>query len=242
VIRAAIVDDEPLARARLRRLLASEPDIELCAECADGAAALAALETQAIDLLVLDVQMPEKDGFDVAGAVAGAGLPVTIFVTAFEQHARRAFDADAVDYLLKPVDPDRLGEALGRARRRIDALRKTSSFPRRIPVRTGNRVRFLDADEIDCIEAQGNYAALHAGGRSELLRETMTALEQRLDPQQFARIHRRHIVRVDRIEELEPQPTGEYVVVLRGGRRLLSGRTYRARLAALARGTWRRET
>jgi two-component system LytT family response regulator len=143
-----------------------------------------------------------------------------------------------VDYLLKPVDPDRLTEALARARRRIELERKISSYPRRIPARSGNRVKFVDAEEIDWIEAQGNYAALHTAAGSELVRETMTALEQRLDPRRFARIHRRHIVRIDRIEELEPHSTGEYVVVLRGGTRLISGRTYRTRLAALARGGW----
>jgi two-component system, LytTR family, response regulator len=237
VIRALIVGDEPLARARLRRLLGAEPDVEVVGECPDGSSALAALAAGPVDLLVLDVQMPERDGFEVAGAIGG-GLPVTMFVTAYEEHARRAFDADAVDYLLKPVDPDRLTEALARARRRIELERKISSYPRRIPARSGNRVKFVDAEEIDWIEAQGNYAALHTAAGSELVRETMTALEQRLDPRRFARIHRRHIVRIDRIEELEPHSTGEYVVVLRGGTRLISGRTYRTRLAALARGGW----
>jgi two-component system LytT family response regulator len=233
MIRALIVDDEPLARARVRRLLAAEPDVEVISECADGASALAMLAVTAIDLLVLDIEMPAPDGFDVASALDGS-LPAVIFATAHEQHARRAFDADAVDYLLKPLDPDRMVESMARVRRRIELDRGA----RRIPVRTGNRIRFVATQAIDWIEAQGNYAALHAGDRVELIRETMTSLEQRLDPDRFVRIHRRLIVRIDRIQELAPQPTGEYTVRLRDGVRLLSGRTYRTRVAALTRGTW----
>jgi two-component system LytT family response regulator len=237
VIRALIVDDEPLARARLRRLLSAEADVEVVGECVDGTTAIAALASTRVDLVVLDIEMPEADGFDVAD-VLGAGHPAVIFVTAHEQYARRAFDADAVDYLLKPVDPDRIAESLVRVRRRIrDGYDGLDPAPR-IPARTGKLIRFVDADDIDWIEAQGNYAALHAAGRVELIRVTMTSLERQLDQARFARIHRGVIVRIDRIRELAPHPTGEYGVRLHDGTRLLSGRTYRARLAAVARGIW----
>lgn len=237
MIRALIVDDEPLARARVRRLLAIEPDVEILGECADGAGAIAALAATEVDLLVLDIQMPEHDGFDVVGALDGRH-PAIVFVTAHEHHARRAFDADAVDYLLKPIDPERVTEAIARVRRRLELDRGGPERLHRIAARIGNRIRFVDPEDIDWIEAQGNYVALHAAGRVELIRETMTSLEHRLDPSRFARIHRGLIVRIDRIDELAPQPTGEYTVRLHGGAQLVSGRTYRARLAALARGTW----
>jgi len=236
VIRTLIVDDEPLARARVRRLLSAEPDVEVVGECVDGATAIAALTSTRVDLVVLDIEMPEPDGFDVAGAL-DVGRPALIFVTAHEQYARRAFDADAVDYLLKPVDPDRIAESLARVRRRLQGVREAPELAHRIPARVGKRIRFVDAQDIDWIEAQGNYAALHAAGRVELIRETMTSLERRLDGTRFARIHRRIIVRIDRIRDLAPHPTGEYTVRLRDGVSLLSGRTYRARLAAVARGT-----
>jgi two-component system, LytTR family, response regulator len=231
VIRALIVDDEPLACARLRRLLSAQPDIEVVGECVDGTAAIAALAAVDVDLVMLDIEMPEADGFDVAG-VLESGYPAVVFVTAHEEYARRAFDADAVDYLLKPVDADRIAESLARVRRRI----ANREAPVRIPARIGKRIRLVAAGEIDWIEAQGNYSALHVGDNVELIRETMTSLERRLDPAQFTRIHRGIIVRIDRIRDLSPRSTGEYTVRMRGGVSLLSGRTYRARLAALVRG------
>ena len=233
MIRALIVDDEPLARARLRRLLAAEPDIEVVGECIDGTTALATLASTSVDLVMLDIEMPEAGGFDVT-EVLDIHHPAIIFVTAHEQYARRAFDADAVDYLLKPVDAERIAESLARVRRRIGARPGPAH---RIPARVGKRIRFLDAGDIDWIEAQGNYAAFHAAGRVELIRETMSSLEQRLDPTRFVRIQRGIIVRLDRIHELTPHPTGEYTVRMCDGAQLASGRTYRARLAALARGT-----
>ncbi|MEJ7596659.1 MAG: LytTR family DNA-binding domain-containing protein [Kofleriaceae bacterium] len=237
MIRALIVDDEPLARARLRRLLSEQPEVVVVGECTDGTTAIAALASTAIDLVMLDIEMPEADGFDVA-EVLDASYPAVIFVTAHEQYAHRAFDADAVDYLLKPVDAERIAESLARVRRRIQAGRVTVDPGRRIPARTGKRIRFVAAEDIEWIEAQGNYAALHAAGRIELIRETMTALEHRLDPARFIRIQRGIIVRVDRIHHLMPHSTGEYTVRMADGARLVSGRTYRARLAAIARGTW----
>jgi two-component system, LytTR family, response regulator len=237
MIRALIVDDEPLARARLRRLLSAELDVEVVGECIDGTTAIAALAEADVDLIMLDIEMPEADGFDVA-SVFDAGHPAVIFVTAHEHYARRAFDADAVDYLLKPVDPDRIAESLTRVRRRIQLGREGPDLAHRIPARLGKVIRFVDAGDLDWIEAQGNYAALHAAGRVELIRETMTSLEQRLDPARFARIHRGIIVRVDRIREMAPHPTGEYTVRMHDGVRLVSGRTYRTQLAVLARGTW----
>ena len=225
MIRALVVDDEPLARARLVRLLSAEADVEVVGECGDGVAALATLATTDVDLVVLDIEMPEADGFDVSAAVDG---PAVIFVTAHEQYARRAFDADAVDYVLKPVDAERIAESLARVRRRIHRTPVAH-----IPARLGRRIRLVAADEIEWIEAQGNYAALHTGDRVELIRETMSSLERRLDPARFVRIHRRIIVRIDRIRDLAPHATGCYTVRLHNGVSLLSGRTYRARLRAL---------
>jgi two-component system LytT family response regulator len=213
VIRALIVDDEPLARARVRRLLSAEPDVEIVGECVDGRGAMAALASRPVDLMVLDIEMPEVDGFAVTAAAAG---PAIIFVTAHEQYARRAFDADAVDYLLKPVEPERIAESLARVRRRMERAAGEGAAMR-IPARTGNRIRFVAAGDIEWIEAQGNYAALHAAGRAELVRETMASLERRLDPGRFARIHRGLIVRIDRICELAPHATGEYTVRLEDG-------------------------
>lgn len=230
MIRALIVDDEPLARARLRRLLSEQPEVEVVGECVDGKGAIAALASMTVDLVLLDIEMPEADGFDVSGVLT-SGHPAVVFVTAHEEYARRAFDADAVDYLLKPVDADRIAASLARVRRRIAGPKQAH-----IAARVGKRIRLVDADEIEWIEAQGNYAALHVGGSVELIRETMGSLERRLDPARFTRIHRGIIVRIDRIRDLTPHPTGEYTVRLHGGASLSSGRTYRARLTGLVRG------
>jgi two-component system, LytTR family, response regulator len=161
-------------------------------------------------------------------------LPATIFVTAYSQYAVRAFDVSAVDYLVKPIDGERLGLAVQRARQRLENAH-TAMFLERIPVRTGARIRFVHVDDIDYLEAQGNYIAVFSREREELVRETMLAMEAKLDPKVFVRIHRRFIVRRSRIVELEPLPGGEFVVTLASGKRLLSGRTYRPRLTEIAR-------
>jgi two-component system, LytTR family, response regulator len=232
-LRALIADDEPLARARLRRLLGKQRDIHVVEECASGRATLEALCRRPIDLLFLDIELPEFSGFEVIER-AGGSLPATIFVTAYSEHALRAFDVSAVDYLVKPIDGDRLVLAVQRARQRLDNPR-TAAYLERIPVRSGTRIRFVHVDDIDYLEAQGNYIAVFGGEREELIRDTLTAMETKLDPKTFVRIHRRFIVRRSRIVELEPLPGGEFVVTLASGKRLLSGRTYRPRLTEIAR-------
>jgi two-component system LytT family response regulator len=251
-IRALIVDDEALAREKLRTLLAREPDVEIVGECRDGAEAVAAIPRQAPDLVFLDVQMPEVDGFAVLEALDPAQVPALVFVTAYDKYALRAFEVHALDYLLKPFDRARFQKTLARARAelarasgaalgpRLEALlaglRATRPYAERLVVREGGRVFFLRVAELDWIESAGNYARLHAGGDEHLIRETMKALEARLDPDRFVRIHRTAIVNLDRIATLKPGFHGEYVVALRGGRELTSSRGYGERLHQLLRG------
>jgi two-component system LytT family response regulator len=248
-IRALIVDDEPLARERLRSLVAGEADIEVIAECSDGAEAARAIERLSPDLVFLDIQMPELDGFAVLEAIEPELVPVIIFVTAYDEYAIRAFDVHALDYLLKPFDRARFHRALSRARAELMGGEKAEGrqrlaallaelpaqgrYLKRIVVKSGGRVVFLSAEEIDWIEAAGNYVKLHVGEKSHLLRETMKRLEEKLEPQLFVRIHRSHIVNVDRVRELEPWFNGEFVVVLKSGAKLTSGRAYGHRLRQL---------
>jgi two-component system LytT family response regulator len=246
-LRAVIADDEPLARERLRTLLAREGGVEVVAECANGHQALAAVEAHRPDLLLLDVQMPECGGFEVVEALPPEDRPVIVFVTAYEQFAVRAFSAHVLDYLLKPFDRARFAQALARARRELEGRRggepdgrveallaelraRRPPAEQRLVVKGDGKVLLVPFDAIDYVEAEGNYALVHAGGRAHLLRETLTRLEARLDGRRFLRIHRSTIVNLERVEELQPLLGGEYVVVLRGGTALTSGRTYRARL------------
>ncbi|HEY1375440.1 MAG TPA: LytTR family DNA-binding domain-containing protein [Gemmataceae bacterium] len=251
-VRVLIVDDEPLARRRLRSLLAGDPDMAVVGECGDGPAAVAAIRDQAPDLVFLDVQMPALDGLGVVAAVGPERMPPTVFVTAYDQYAVRAFDVNAVDYLLKPVDADRFAAALRRAKAQVgrragadlqdrllallaDAKKAEPPAPStppadRLAVKSGGKVVFLRADEIDWIEAAGNYSRLHVGKRTHLLRETMTALEARLDPKRFVRIHRSTIVNLERIRELQPYFHGDYVVLLHDGTQLTLSRTHRQKL------------
>jgi two-component system, LytTR family, response regulator len=252
-IRAIIVDDEPLAREGVRLHLDGSPDIEIVGEAGSGEEAVSLIETIRPDLMFLDVQMPGIDGFGVLEAIGPSLMPVTIFTTAYDEFAVRAFDAHAVDYILKPYDADRFQKALERARGSIrsrrrsqmdeslgsllEELRSRAQYVERIVVRAGGRIVILRIAEIDWIEAASNYVRLHAGGRDYLLRETMTALEGRLNPADFVRIHRSTIVRVDRIRELEPLFQGDYVVILTDGTRLTSSRGYRDRLQELLQGS-----
>jgi two-component system LytT family response regulator len=245
-IRAIIVDDEPLAREGVRLHLQAESDIEVVGEAGTGEEAVTLIETLRPDLLFLDVQMPGLDGFAVLDAVGAAHMPVTIFTTAYDEFALRAFDAHAIDYILKPYDAERFRNAIERARMQLNGRRRSQTDERldslleelrtrnqyleRLVVRSGGRILILRAAEIDWIEAASNYVRLHAGGREYLLRETMTALEGKLDPMEFVRIHRSTIVRVERIRELEPLFQGDYVVVLDDSTRLTSSRGYRERL------------
>ena len=248
-IRAVIVDDEPLARRRIRSLLVEAGDVDVVAECANGREAIQAIEASPPDLLFLDIQMPEVDGFDVLRAIGVDHVPVVIFVTAYDQFALRAFEAHALDYLLKPFDDERFEAALQRARERIrqqqggdldhrlrallQEVRGDRGYLRRLAVPTGPRSVFVRTEEIDWIEAERNYVRLHVGGRTHLLRENLSRIESALDPAAFCRIHRYTIVNVDRIQAVESLFGGEYLVVLHDGTRLTSGRSYRRNLHAL---------
>lgn len=248
-LRVLIVDDEPLARERIRALLAGDPDIEILGECASGEDALRTIRVAHPDLLFLDVQMPGMDGFDTLAAAAAADpsrVPAVIFVTAYDQHAVRAFEVHAQDYLLKPFDRARFDAALGRAKAAVasargggiterlaellDGQERARRTLRRLVVNASGRIVFLNVSEIDWIEAAGNYVRLHLGTDAHLLRETMNSIESRLNPELFYRIHRSHIVNIERIKELQPWFNGEYVVILRNGARLTLSRGYREKL------------
>jgi two-component system, LytTR family, response regulator len=241
--RVVVADDEPLARERLRMLLSSEPWLELVAECQNGIEAIDAIQGLAPDLVFLDVQMPGATGFEVIEAVGAENMPPVVFVTAYDQYALKAFDVRALDYLLKPFDRERFQQALSRARQRVgnsgpgelerrllalmQDLKQTPHRVDRFVVKSGGRVYFVRAEEIDWIESAGNYVKLHVGGETHLLRETMTAIEAQLDPEAFFRIHRCHIVNIERVRELQPSFNGEYVVFLKNGARLTLSRGYR---------------
>jgi len=248
-IRAAIVDDEPLARRRIRNLLTGERDVEVIAECANGKEAIESLEAASPDVLFLDIQMPEIDGFDVLRALGVGHVPVVIFVTAHDQFALRAFEAHALDYLLKPFDDERFEAALQRARerirqqrggdldRRLEALLESvhgdHGYLRRLVVPVGHRSVFLRTEQIDWIGAERNYIRLHVGGRAYLMRENLSRIATALDPKMFCRIHRSTVVNIDRIRAVESLFRGEYLVVLHDGTKLTSGRSYRSNLHAL---------
>ena len=234
-LRVLIVDDEELARQRLRRLLRPEADLEVVGECSGGREAIAAIGELAPDLVFLDVQMPEVDGFDVLQALGGAG-PQVVFVTAYDDHAIRAFDVDAVDYLVKPVAPERLRRAVVRARAGRRPPPGSPQAPaERILVKEEGRMFFVPAADIDWVEACGNYVKLHIGARTHLVRETMNSLEARLDARRFGRIHRSTIVNLDRIGEMTLWFSGDYLVRLADGTELKLSRWYRERLEARLR-------
>lgn len=248
-IRALIVDDEPLARQRVRLLLAEEPDVEIAGECGDGFEAVEQIQTGRPDLVFLDVQMPDMDGFEVLRQVSQPAPPVVIFTTAYDQHALRAFEANARDYLLKPFKPDRFKEAVQRARtlitdrhagaaaRGLLALMGQAPGPTpapapagqlaRLAVKTPGKVIFIELDQIQAIEAAGKYAVVHVGKENHILRETMGALEAGLPPQRFLRISRSVIVNIDQIQELQPTFKGESVVLLKNGKSYPSTRPLR---------------
>jgi two-component system LytT family response regulator len=245
-IRALVVDDEPLARDRVMSLLQQEEDVEVIGECHDGTQAVAAIHNQSPDLVFLDVQMPGHNGFEVIEAVGADRMPPVIFVTAYDEYALRAFEVHALDYLLKPFGRERFRETLQHARQALDRrragdlgrrllalvndIKPEPSKLERLVVKSGGRVFFLRTDQIDWIEAAGNYVRLHLGEESHLFRETMTRMEARLDTRQFVRIHRSRIVNTDRVKELQPWFNGEYVVVLQSGTRLTLSRGYRDKL------------
>jgi two-component system, LytTR family, response regulator len=245
-IRALVVDDEPVARDRLVRLLEQQADIELVGQCSNGLETVTAIEQLSPDLVFLDVQRPEMNGFDVMRALETRHVPAVIFVTAYDEYAVRAFEVHALDYLLKPFSSMRFRETLAHARDQLDrhragdlgrkllALAPTLSetqnparFPERLLVRSTGRIHFVRTSEIDWCEAAGNYVRLHLRDESHLFRETMNGLESKLDPRHFARVHRSTIVNVERIEELRSSLGGECTVLLRDGTKLTLSRGYR---------------
>ena len=245
-IRTVIVDDESLARERLRTLLADYPNVEVVSECANGRDAVRAISRERADLVFLDVQMPEMDGFEVLEAIEPAKWPVVIFVTAHDQYALRAFDVRALDYLLKPFDRSRFDRALRRAvedlsdrstatadariSALIEQLKHDRPKARRLVIRSGGRISFVRFSEIDWIEAAGNYVKLHVGPLEHLVRDTMKNLADHLEESRFVRIHRSMMVNADRIRELQQAPDGDWEVVLTDGTRLSAGRDADTRL------------
>lgn len=251
-IRALIVDDEPLAREGVRLHLEEHDDIEIIGECGSGEEAVQRMEEDSPDLVFLDVQMPGLDGFGVLEAIGSERLPAVVFVTAYDQFALRAFEAHALDYLLKPFEAERFAKTLDRVRVQlrgqktdvmderlrslIASLSGKERFLERLVVRTNGRILILRVDDIDWIDAAANYVRVHIGAKQYLVRETMTHLETRLDPEKFLRIHRSIIVRKDRIKELEPLFQGDYSIILVDGTRLTSSRGYRDRIQSFLQG------
>lgn len=239
-MRALIVDDEPLARRGVILRLRENQDVEVVGECADGESAVERILELSPDVVFLDVQMPGMDGFEVLRALPSGNLPAVIFLTAYEQHAVRAFEVHALDYLLKPVDDERFAAAVERVRQRMSTSSRmkmadrvlqmleqtTGKYVSRFTVKTGTRIQVVPVDDILWIGAAGDYAELHAGNRSHLLRETMSALEEKLDPAKFMRIHRSRIVRSDGIVELRSTENREFMVKLSDGSEHRSSRTY----------------
>jgi two-component system LytT family response regulator len=251
-IRAIIVDDEELARRGIRALTTEAGDIEIVAECSNGIDAIEAIRSSALDLVFLDVQMPGKNGFEVIEAIGVEECPHIIFVTAFDRYALNAFDAHALDYLLKPIDEKRFDRALARARAALSSERDSDLGRRlaqliaevgspepiaiadRIPVKTGGRVVVVRVADIDWVEANGDYVTLHAGGKKWLLRETISMAEARLAPARFVRIHRSTLVNTDRVREMRPLNKGEFAVILADGTEVKLSRKYRDAIRRVA--------
>ena len=256
MIRALVVDDEPLARARMRTLIADHPDIEIVGECGNGADAILAIEKHAPQLVFLDIQMPELDGFGVIEAVGAERMPLVIFVTAYDEYAVQAFEVHALDYLLKPVERERFAAALVRAKARLadpaasrsdggpdkqqlqallEHLGRRQRRDLRLAIKVDGRLLLLRTSDIDYIEAVDNHAKIHVGADTHLVRDTLTRLEQRLPAARFLRIHRSTIVNTERVRELQPWFQGDFVVILHDGSRHTSGRSYRQKLQAFIR-------
>lgn len=246
-IRTVIIDDERLARQRIRRMLLELPGFDVAAEFERSEEGLVYLETNETDLLFLDVQMPGMDGFALLEALTPERTPLVIFVTAYDEYALRAFEVHAFDYLLKPFDQARFEKTIERARKQLTSeernseklltllneFRQRNQEPARFAIKTPGRLFFVRQEDIDWMEAADNYVNLHVGADTHLIRETMNALEQRLDSHRFLRIHRSTIVNADRIKELRPWFHGEYVVLLKDGTELTLSRTYREKILNL---------
>jgi two-component system, LytTR family, response regulator len=252
-IRVLIVDDEPLARRGIRQLLETEKDFEIAGEAANGREAISTLHKLKPDLIFLDVQMPLLDGFSFVEKIGAENLPEIVFVTAYDEHAIRAFEINALDYLLKPIDPERFVKTLNRVRERIkDAQNKEldeklitllknldsargeqETYPERIAVKEAERITFINVKDINWISSEGNYVRLHTKNKIHLMRETMDKIERKLDPQIFLRLRRSTIVRIEQIKELHPLFNGEFAVILRDDTKLSSSRRYRQNLNRL---------
>ena len=246
MIRVLLVDDEPLAREMLREMLQGDPQVAIVGESCNGREALAAIRAETPDLIFLDVQMPEVGGFEVLASLGQGEMPYVIFVTAYDQYAVRAFEVQALDYLLKPFDQERFDVSWQRAKAQLlrdqnggmdqriltllEELKVGKNFLERLVIKAGGRIYFLETSEIDWIEAEGNYVSVHSGKKSHLLRETISSLESQLDPKKFVRIHRSSIVRLDFIQELQPWFHGEYRVILQDGTQLTLSRNHRDKL------------
>jgi two-component system LytT family response regulator len=233
-IRALIVDDEPLARSNVAVLLRAHPEVEIVGECGSGAEALGELRISHPDLLFLDVQMPECDGFDVLEMLGRDLPPAVIFVTAYDQYALRAFEAGALDYLLKPFDNARFELAFTRAQERI-RMGKRTQRPDRVAIKSAGQVSFVKITEIDWIEAADYYACLHVGLKSHLLRRSLVELEQDLDPAMFCRVHRSNIVNLERVRSLKLGEDGEFEILLENGAHVRLSRRFRKQLEARLR-------
>lgn len=246
-IRTVIIDDERLARQRIRRMLSENIDFAVVAEFENPEEGLAYLDSNPVELLFLDVQMPGLDGFGLLEALSPDRTPLVIFVTAYDEYALRAFEVHAFDYLLKPFDQARFEKTIDRARKQLSSeerssekllhllneFRQRNQEPARFAIKTPGRLFFVRQEDIDWMEAADNYVNLHVGHDTHLIRETMNALEQRLDSHRFLRIHRSTIVNADRIKELRPWFHGEYVVLLKDGTELTLSRTYREKILSL---------
>jgi len=247
-IRTLIVDDMPLARRRLRECLTEDPEIEVVGECANGREAIAAITAHVPDLVFLDVQMPQVGGFDVIEAVGADVMPAVIFVTAYDEFAIRAFDVNALDYLMKPFEEARLTTAVLRAKRQIarrgagdldsrlrhllDQIKGETRYPKRLTIKSGRHAFLLPVEDIDWVGGAGNYVEIHVGRQTHLLRERLNELEKKLPPGTFVRIHRSTIVNVDRIRQYQPTFNGDQIIHLLDGTRLTASRTYVSNLKA----------
>ncbi len=250
-IRALIVDDEPLAREWVRSAIAEDPELEVMGECGDGFEAAEAIRRLKPDLVFLDVQMPGLDGFGVLEALTPEEIPAVVFVTAFDQYAVRAFEAQAVDYLMKPFSKERVEEAVRRVRelvkgksledfresisRIVEKIRRDRSFPEWVLLKSDGKNVFVKVKDIDWIESSRNNVRIHVGPTIYLLHETTSAIASRLDPKKFLRIHRSAIVNIERIKELHPWFNGDYAVILRDGTQLTLSSSYRDRLKEFRR-------
>jgi two-component system LytT family response regulator len=248
-IRTLIVDDMNLARERIKMILSADEEIDIVAECTNGREAIAAIKNLSPELVFLDVQMPQMSGFDVVRTIGVDQMPTTIFVTAFDEFALNAFEVNALDYVLKPFDEERLEKALKRAKQEIKKLGHSSiderllqllnnvkiepKYLKRIPVKSAKQTILLPTDDIDWIAAAGNYLELYAGKNMHLIRERLTHLEQKLDPEKFARIHRSTIVNIEHIKTLQPLFNGDHLIILQNGKELHMSRTFREKLFSL---------